>query len=84
MKTCFNKLKAGSIQHFKLKMKSKKWDRSASLYFRKRWIQLEKDGLLTLNWPKQRTPMRFKLCKANRLPIQEILMDCRRRSNLVG
>ena len=76
MKGCWTKMEQCQIEidEFKMKFRSKKRDKSSSIYFRSRWIE-NKGRSIVLKWPKQ-SKMEFKLSPGNRIPFS-ILMDCR-------
>ncbi len=70
----WTKMENGTIDKFTLKFRSRKQNKSESLYFRKRWI-VQRDNTLVLNWPRRKQPM--ELFTGRSAWRGDILMDCR-------
>ena len=73
MKGCWTKLENGTIEIFKLKFRSRKRDKSETVYIRSRWISI-KGNYLIIAWPRQ-PKMKFFIGK-NAFK-GNIKMDCR-------
>lgn len=73
MKACWTNMNKGNIDNFQIKYKSRKRNKSESLFFRRRWIQRKGNNLI-LKWPKSK-PMVLKITED--VDVSQILCDCR-------
>ena len=73
MKGCWTKLANGTLDKFTLKFRSRKRNKSESMYFRSRWIEVKQNSVV-LHWPNQ--PEMEVFTGKNKWE-GKIVMDCR-------
>ena len=74
MKGSWTRLRSGTIDHFKLRFRSRKKSKSESFYLRSRWME-QTPSTIILSIPGLRAPL--ELWTGKRAWHGPILMDCR-------